>query len=286
MKKYIYALALLPMVGLISCKEDMGTEPGTDSTPNVVVYTYTPTDQNMNPDNDVTVRFATNSATTDVYYLIKLSSEVEEIINDGNKGENVLIEEVIANGTKISVDGAENVNVDLLDIHGANTICAVAVGKGGKALGKATFLGLDWEEKTLGTFYVQQSFVSTSTIECALEVCTTDATLYRLRDVFGSGYNMKMQLLDAYGEDEDGEYQLFRVPETATPWQVRLTDGNTYDLYVEDIGYWQNNSSFVTSASGYENGMYEDGSAFFQLAWMCDLGYLSYTSPSYFIPYE
>ena len=134
---------------------------------------------------------------------------------------------------------------------------------------------------------MQQAFIGVKETECALEICTTNNSLYRLRDVFGTGYSMKMQLLDVQGEDEDGVYTLFRVPASNTPWQVKLSSGAICDVFVEDIGYWQGNASFVTGVSGYENGFYEDGSAFFRLAWMADgVGCVSYTSPSFFIPYE
>lgn len=285
MKKYIYAIAALPMLALWSCKADEGTEPGHDSTPAVTVYTYTPADADLNPDNEVTVRFATNSATSEVYYMYQLTSEVEKEIN--TNGEAAYIEKVISNGEKISVNGASSVDIDLIDLHGTNTISAVAVGKNGKSIGKASFTGLDWEQKKLGTFYVQQAFIGVKETECALEICTTNNSLYRLRDVFGTGYSMKMQLLDVQGEDEDGVYTLFRVPASNTPWQVKLSSGAICDVFVEDIGYWQGNASFVTGVSGYENGFYEDGSAFFRLAWMADgVGCVSYTSPSFFIPYE
>ena len=98
------------MLALWSCKADEGTEPGHDSTPAVTVYTYTPADANLNPDNDVTVRFATNSATSEVYYMYQLTSEVEKEIN--TNGEAAYIEKVISNGEKISVNGASSVDIE------------------------------------------------------------------------------------------------------------------------------------------------------------------------------
>ena len=44
MKKLIYSLLALPMLLLGSCKEELGTEPGTDSNPVVTLYAYEPTD--------------------------------------------------------------------------------------------------------------------------------------------------------------------------------------------------------------------------------------------------
>ena len=285
MKKYIYAIAVLPLLSLWSCSADEGTEPGHDSKPAVTVYTYTPSDPNLNPDNDVAVRFATNSATSDVYYLYQPTTEVKAAIK--NNGESAFIDNVIANGEKISVNGASNVDINLTGLRGENTICAVAVGNNNKRLATATFTGLDWEQVKLGVFHINQAFIGVKETECALEICKTDDSLYRLKDVFGEGYSMKMQLIDVQGKDEDGVYTLFRIPASNTPWQVRFQSGEDSTLFAEDIGYWQGNAAFVTGVTGYENGFYEDGSAFFRIAWMADgVGCIGFETPSFFIPYE
>lgn len=64
MKKYTNRLflALLAMTAMTACKEDPGTNPGGDSTPNAVVYQYTAGD-GYNADNDCFLRVTTNSAT-------------------------------------------------------------------------------------------------------------------------------------------------------------------------------------------------------------------------------
>lgn len=95
---------------------------------------------------------------------------------------------------------------------------------------------------------------------------------------------MKLNMLDLQGQDESGTYRFFRVPEMATPLSVRLTDGNSYQLSVMDIGYWQGDESFVT-AGGYESGMYEDGYCFVCVAYTVSAGTLVY-GYDYFVPNE
>ena len=272
MKKILYSLLALPMLFMGSCKEEMGTEPGTDPNPAVTLYTYTPADENLNPDNDVTVRFATNSATREVYYLVEDAAEVDKAIEAGS--EDSYVQKVLNSGTKISVNGAENVEIDLTGITGLKYILAVASnGSAGQKLSKIAFRGLEWEYVMDGVLMYGPTFVPQGA-NSSLEICTTDKNLYRIKNAFGEGYHMKFELLaDKTGKDEDGEYVLFRVPSAKTPFKVNLADGTTHDLSVEDVGYWQGNASFVTSETSYCNIFYpQSGYAIINLAWMLEDG--------------
>lgn len=284
MKKFIYAIPAMLLMVLPGCKAEEGTEPGTDPTPGVVVYTYTPDEaKGLNPDNDITVRFATNSAARDVYYLVENQNSVQDFIK--NNGEAAYVQKVVSEGTKFSVDGVAQTDIDLIDLHGPMLISAVASNGTTGDRSSIFFQGLDWTPVKTGTFYPQQSFLNTP-IQCDLEICTTDTTLYRLRDVFTEGYSMKIQLLpELTGKDADGEYTFARIPETQTPYTLRLKNQpDPVALWLQDIGYWQGNASFITS-SGYESGMYKDKSCFFQIAWMAgSVGCLGYQTPSFFIP--
>lgn len=293
MNKFKYALMALPLALLGACSAEEGTEPGTDKTPEVTVYTYDVVDPSLNPDNDVWVRFATNSAAREVYYLVEKESDVEAFVNAN--GEQAYINKVVETGTKFTVEGAQNVDVNITDIHGDCVISAVAYNGATGKRGKAYFTGLDWSDVVEGTFYIQQAFISTQSTFATLQVCDQDETLYRVENAFGEGYSVKMQMLKVKGKDPDqpdgtpGDvYTLFRIPEAKTPFAVRLSSTpDPQALWVQDIGYWQNNASFVTSVSGYENGMYEDYSAFFQFAWMAgSIGCVSFETPSWFIPFD
>ena len=289
MKKYIESLLLLCVAAftLTACSEEEGTNPGGDGNPNVVVYQYTP-GQPYNADNDITLRFATNNKVEAVYYLAEAEADYNSHIADmGEAGYN---DYVVENGTQVEgIEGQSNVDVTLTDMMGTYYITAVAVSGNQKKAYTTTFTGLAWEDVASGTYIFNAQPVSGSAIglpntPTTLQVCTTDPTLYRFKDLFGEGYSMKLNMLDLQGQDESGTYRFFRVPEMATPYSIKLTDGNSYQLSVMDIGYFQNDESFVT-AGGYESGMYEDGYCFVMVAYTVSAGYLCY-GYDYFIPNE
>lgn len=284
MKKYLIGLLALPML-FWSCDADEGTEPGSDRTPNVVIYTYAPEDgSGLDADNDVTVRFATNSATSEVYYLSELESTAQAEIEAN--GEAAYIDKVIANGQKIDVDGAQNVEVSLTGMTANYLITAVAVnGNNRSPRMSVVFEGVAWKDVTTGTFYFRQSFIDIQSVETSLQVCETEPTLYRLKNVFGSGHSLKIVKLDTTAEDADGKFNLARIPLQATG----LPYGR-YEIAVEDIGYWQGNNAYCTDPTSWAiNQFYEDNNLYLQICWGALsggawAGYLDYQSPSYFIP--
>ena len=289
MKKYIESLLLLCVTAfaLTACSEEEGTNPGGDGNPNVVVYQYTP-GQPYNADNDITLRFATNNKVEAVYYLSEPEADYNAHISEmGEAGYN---DYVVENGTQVEgIEGQSNVDVTLTDMMGTYYITAVAVSGNQKKAYTTTFTGLAWEDVVSGTYIFNAQPVSGSAIglpntPTTLQVCTTDPTLYRFKDLFGEGYSMKLNMLDLQGQDESGTYRFFRVPEMATPYSIKLTDGNSYQLSVMDIGYFQDNESLVT-AGGYESGMYEDGYCFVMVAYTVSAGYLCY-GYDYFVPNE
>lgn len=289
MKKYIESLLLLCVAAftLTACSEDEGTNPGGDGNPNVVVYQYAP-GQPYNADNDVTLRFATNNKVEAVYYLSEPEADYNTHISEmGEAGYN---DYVVENGTQVEgIEGQSNVDVTLTDMMGTYYITAVAVSGNQKKAYTTTFTGLAWEDVVSGTYIFNAQPVSGSALGLpntvtTLQVCTTDETLYRFKDLFGEGYSMKINLMGIQGEDANGPYEFFRVPEMETPLSVRLTDGNSYTVSVEDIGYWQGDESFVT-AGGFESGMYEDGYCFVCVAYTVSAGTLVY-GYDYFIPNE
>lgn len=289
MKKYIESLLLLCVAAftLTACSEEEGTNPGGDGNPNVVVYQYTP-GQPYNADNDITLRFATNNKVEAVYYLAEAEADYNSHLSEmGEAGYN---DYVVENGTQVEgIEGQSNVDVTLTDMMGTYYITAVAVSGNQKKAYTTTFTGLAWEDVVSGTYIFNAQPVSGSAIglpntPTTLQVCTTDPTLYRFENLFGEGYSMKINMLDLQGQDESGTYRFFRVPEMATPYSIKLTDGNSYQLSVMDIGYFQDDESLVT-AGGYESGMYEDGYCFVMVAYTVSAGYLCY-GYDYFVPNE
>ena len=259
MKKYFsLALSCLAMLAFTACSVDEGTTPGGDSNPVVTIYTYA-TDAPLNPDNDVKVHIATNDKASEVFYLTEKTSEKEA----RGLSEEAYAQYVKDNGTKANTEldsfsGGNAFDFTLTDLYGEYTITAVAANGNALTSASVTFLGLDWEDVIDGTYYFANPNAVTllggvTSNPTMLQVCTTDKTLYRFKDVFGDGVHMKINLMPNYkATDADGTYTFFRVPDQRIGVQYQ---GN--DVYVRDIGYWQGDDSFITDG-GYESGMYED----------------------------
>lgn len=253
MRKYINKLfaVVLATATITSCTVEEGTVPGNDKEPNVVVYSYT-AKKPYNEDNDVALRLAFNNKVESAYYLAEKASEKESKV--ATMGEEGYMDYVVSNGTKIN-EVASNTDLTLTDMYGKYAITVVAVNGNKKASAVTEFTGLEWEDVVTGTYrFGVIPSVTGESRATTLQVCTTDNTLYRFKDVFGQDSHMKFQLLPDYtGTDADGAYTYFRVPATDTPF--------TYSSYgtvsVRDIGYWQGNSAWITD-NGYESGMYED----------------------------
>ena len=264
---------LLSMLAFTACSEDNGTAPGGDSQASVIMYNYEAAEP-LNPDNDVCYRFVFNNQTSAAYYLAEKTADKEA----RQMSEDAYADYVVNNGTKIELkedqqSGGYDADLTLTGLYGEYTITTVAVGGNVKKTVSATFLGLDWNDVATGTYTFGNSnvqfLVGMASNTTTLQVCTTDETLYRFKDVFGEGKHLKINLLlDKQGEDEDGTYTFFRVKDQKLGAQYQ---GN--DAYVRDIGYWQGDDSYVTDY-GFESGMYEDYSCFLYL--QCHIGSTNY----------
>ena len=271
MRKYINKLfaVVLATATITSCTVEEGTVPGNDKEPNVVVYSYT-AKKPYNEDNDVALRLAFNNKVESAYYLAEKASEKEAKV--ATMGEEGYMDYVVSNGTKIN-EVASNTDLTLTEMYGKYAITVVAVNGNKKASAVTEFTGLEWEDVVTGTYrFGVIPSVTGESRATTLQVCTTDNTLYRFKDVFGQDSHMKFQLLPDYtGTDADGAYTYFRVPATDTPF--------TYSSYgtvsVHDIGYWQGSSAWITD-NGYESGMYEDYTCYIAVQYYCSGGNLGY----------
>ena len=286
MKKYIFNLCALLMAAatITSCTEEAGTEPGNDSQPSVIIYKYE-VSRPYNVDNDVALRFATNNKTESLYYLVEKSSEQES--NLASMGETGYWDYVVSKGTKVDgISGEGSADLTVTDLFGSYTITAVAVSGNQKAGASTSFTGLDWKDVVKGTYMFGASLnliakLGLTSNPTTLQQCTTDATLYRFKDVFGTGYSMKIRLMPDYtATDDDGEYTFFRVPRTDTPYEY----GNYGAVGVRDIGYWQGSDAWVTE-NGYESGMYADYFCFVMVQYFVSAGNIGY-GYDYFYPEE
>ena len=271
MRKYINKLfaVVLATATITSCTVEEGTVPGNDKDPNVVVYSYT-AKKPYNEDNDVLLRLAFNSKVEEAYYLAEKATEKESKV--ASMGEQAYMDYVVSNGTKVA-DVTTEADLAITDLYGKYAITVVAVSGAKKASAVAEFTGLEWADVVNGTYYFGvKPDVTGESRATTLQVCTTDNTLYRFKDVFGQDSHMKFQLLPDYtGTDADGAYTYFRVPATDTPY----TYGNYGTVGVRDIGYWQGDSAWITD-NGYESGMYEDYTCYIAVQYYCSGGSLGY----------
>lgn len=271
-KKYMLLLAAAPM--LWACSAEMGEEPGSDPNPVVTLYSYEPTAEGTNPDNDVVIRFATNNKVSSVKYLIIPSEQAEEMTKEAMR------QKVESEGTAVANLGADAVaEVTLTGIKGPVVIAAVANGQNVSNL--IDFTGLEWAPYKQGTFTFGPETPATVGIkatECALEICTSDTLLYRLNGLFGENTALKLEVMPTWYKDELGKFQLFRFKQTKTPFEF----GQHGLMSVRDVGYWQNNAAFVTSLTAYCNYLYTDGYIDICMQWNvpagnCGYGYSSFT---------
>lgn len=285
MKKYISSIMVLfALLAFTACSEDHGTTPGSDAKPSVTAYSYEVTAP-LNPDNDVNVRFVFNNKTTEAYYLAEKTADKEarELTEDAYAAY------VVANGQELDLEDdlqSEGYISDLVltGLYGEYTITAVAVSGSTLSSASTTFTGLDWADVVEGTYYfsnpnTQFLLGNITSRPTTLQVCTTDETLYRFKDVFSTGNHLKINLLPDYtATDADGTYTFFRVKDQ----KIGVQYGGQ-DVAVRDVGYWQGDDSFITDG-GYESGMYEDYTCFIKVQLHIGSSNYGYNYYDYFIP--
>lgn len=285
MKKYISSIMVLfALLAFTACSEDHGTTPGSDAKPSVTAYSYEVTAP-LNPDNDVNVRFVFNNKTTEAYYLAEKTADKEarELTEDAYAAY------VVANGQELDLEDdlqSEGYISDLVltGLYGEYTITAVAVSGSTLSSASTTFTGLDWADVVEGTYYFSNPNTrfllgNITSRPTTLQVCTTDETLYRFKDVFSTGNHLKINLLPDYtATDDDGTYTFFRVKDQ----KIGVQYGGQ-DVAVRDVGYWQGDDSFITDG-GYESGMYEDYTCFIKVQLHIGSSNYGYNYYDYFIP--
>lgn len=254
MKKYFSIfLAVLGMMAFTACSTEEGTNPGNDSKPMVTLYQYAPAAQ-YNSDEDVLVRFAANSVAKEFYYMVEKLSDKEAFV--ASNGAEAYTKKVVDNGIKVTV-GETDFETTLTGMAGQYAITAAAVAADGSMTASETvFNGLAWKDVVAGTYYfsVLNTQLGLTSVRTVLQICESDETLYRFKDIYGAGKGLKFQTLPDYtGKDAYGTYTYFRVPN-----QMTGITGSFGEIGVRDVGYWQNDISYVTEG-GFESGIYTEG---------------------------
>lgn len=274
MKKYFSLfLVALGLMAFTACSTEEGTNPGNDSKPVVTIYQYTP-ESKYNSDEDVKVRFAANSVATEFYYLVEKNADKQAFI--ASSGEEAYTKKVVENGTKVTV-GETDFETTITGMPGeyAITVAAVAA-DGSKFATESIFYGLAWNDVEAGTYnFGVLGSKGLQPVRTILQVCDSDETLYRFKDIYGPGKSLKIQALPDYkSKDEYGAFVICRVPNQNTG----LTYGSYGEISVRDIGYWQGDAAYVTDY-GYHSGLYFDGDvnyAFIMVLYYVAAGNLGY----------
>ena len=286
MKKYILmSLAALLTFSFTSCKEDSGTKPGNDDKAVVTLYTYE-VGSPYNPDNDVAVRFVGNNQVEEIYFLVETRAKFDA--NMAELGESGYIDYVLSNGTKGEIIeeakaalGDKTVEKVFTNLFGENVIAAVSKSPSGNKLNTTTFVGLEWVDVTDGFYQFGSGSVlgqvsGLTGTTAMLQHCTTTGKtdLFRLVDVFGSGFNMKFNILEDTATDTQyGTMWFCRVALQPTSWSY----GNYGTVYVRDIAYYAGNDVYATNGS-YGCAIYDDGYAIFPLNYRVSAGNITYTN--------
>lgn len=253
MRKNIYIyLAMLPGIcNLSSCTEEAGTEPGNDSMPSAIVYQYkvTAEDGDYDPDVDVRIRIAANSATSEVYYLAERTAAKDSAVEAG--GEEAYMRHVVEAGSKAALAGG-TADVILTGLLHDNTITVVAKGANGMLASQETsFFGIYWKDVCEGRIkapLLDETLDYTwSTGNVTLQQRDDSSSVYRIKNAYGKGYDIVLAKgSETYNEGEDdffgmaGEnFSTVRMPAPApTPYSygeygpVSLSDaGDDYAGY-------------------------------------------------------
>lgn len=238
---------------LAACTEKLGTEPGNDPAPHATIYQYAP-GEGYNTDEDVVVRFVANNKAESVHYLVELLTDKEAFVQE--KGLDEYAKKVVAEGVAVPKEEMAAYNDTLTGMAGTYAITAAAVNGGQTVLSESVFYGLSWTTLSKGTYtFAVLGGLGIAPAQTEFQVCDTDETLYRFKDVYKPGYSLKIQALPEYTNTDDyGTYTFCRVAAQDTGYSY----GEHGAIGVRDIGYWQGDASYVTEG-GYESCYYTDG---------------------------
>lgn len=274
MKKYIYSLfcALVSVAMLTACSADEGTDEGNDSKAKVTLYEYAAAVP-YDADCDAYVRVVANSATAEAYALAETAAEKDA--NVEKLGEAGYADYVVSKGRKLeSIKGASAQDVYFQNLpKGDNKITVVAVGKGGKCASEITFSSIEWNDVAKGTYTFAVANVKSAyagSVKTTLQVSDADPSQYRFKDLFGTGYHMKMVAVSE-GTDNDGDYVMVRVHAQSTG--LAYKDLGVFS--VRDVAEWQNDEQYIDCK------LYSDHSGYFWLQYFVSADNIGYDTDEF-----
>ena len=279
MKKYIFGLmAVAAAMFMTSCSADEGTEPGNDSKAYVVTNTYSVAPP-LDADADFKVRVSTNSATESAYILLEKHADYSKHIAElGQEGYNDF---VVKNGGLVKgVKGQSEVDTLFYGLKGEYMATVVAVNAKGQAQAadSVSFTGITWNKVCDGKYKFCAAIadiMGKESVDCELDVDANNPSSYRIKDVYGHGYNLKFRKAKLTSTDEEGNaFNYIIVPKFSTG----LTYKTLGTLYMSDA------YSFTGSEDYLDNGIYADNSLFIYAVYSVSKGAISQPEYDEFVP--
>ena len=281
MKKYSekLLLVLFALVVLTACKDEEGTDVGSDSQPKVTLYKYDAAPP-ADPDNDIRLRVAANNKTEAAYYFVETKAEKEA----RGMSEAAYNDFVVSNGKRIEgITGESYADVNASGLYGECIITVVAVNGGTKVASTYNFLGLEWNEVvsgtyTFGDYAVSRCGMPSKTTKVTMYVCKTDENLYKIKDLYGAGWSLKFTKTEERDKVDGVGVTFVRVNTTQLPYEYQ-----TYgQMYLRDMAYGYNNDAYIANLS-YGCYLFDDNRAFFTFRYGVSAGNVTWDNDE-FIP--
>ncbi len=277
MKKIFYlAFAALAMAFAACSEADNGSSSG-DTLPVVTIYEYD-TPSGYNPDATAYVRVVPNAVTSEVWCLVELKADKDAFVEAS--GQEAYTQRVLAQGERVGTDQDVELIRENLEGTYAFTFAAVAA-DGAARCYEYVFYGIAWETVCTGTYeYGILGGLGLSPREVELQKAIGQ-NIYRLENVFGSGYHLKFTAEEEHGTGDYFDCRIVRVPVTQTGY----TYGSYGYIFCRDVGVWQGNDAF-NSFGNYPSFITDDNEVYLMLQYYCSGGSLGYNNYDVFTPNE
>ena len=251
MRKYIFGMmAAFAAVLMTSCSADEGTEPGGDTKAYVQTNTYSAAPP-LDADADFMVRVSTNSATQSAYILLEKHADFSKHVAE--MGKDAYNDYVVKNGGVVKgVAGQSEVDTLFYGLKGEYMATVVAVNANGQvqSADSVSFNGITWNKVCDGKYKfcsVIADIMGKESVDCELDVDANNPSSYRIKNVYGLGYNVKFRKAKLVGTDEEGKAFNYIV---VSKFSTGLTYKTLGTLYMSDA------YSFTGSKDYLDNGIY------------------------------
>lgn len=158
------------------------------------------------------------------------------------------------------------------------TVVAVNAKGQVQAADSVSFTGITWNKVCDGKYYFCEKIaeiMGKESADCELDVDANNPSSYRIKNVYGKGYNVKFKKATLQGTDEEGKtFNYILVPKFSTG----LTYKTLGTLYMTDAYSLTSNQDYL------DNGIYADNSIFICTVYSVSAGNVSVLKYDKFVP--